>query len=474
MSTGTIFDFYDEDLSNQGASYGENELSFESQRQKSLPQQNGTPEQDLYQQSPSDAGERIRSIVGAYPKGVFKEFRTEIDKIKTFPLPSFLKKLAPTEEEIEEEYGKFEEELNKLLPTQNKFTERSLERGGRIFPYAALGGNVIGGGIRSAVAGFLGEGGKEVGLPEDTQMGLEFIAFAAPDIITKKLLETGKYGALIKKAREMGLSDEAIAPLIQGDWKKKIFSKLASRRGKTQRLLKPQGQVQTELGNVYDTLKSSKAAQKVLGEEAQKKVINDLQKVYLDLPKKQRDLIQEDLQRLSSNPITGESLMDFYKKVGANLEEKTAQLSRLKNPIKTALADISPSLANDFNFTNQLYSQYKNISSMLKPTLVSDILSASQALKLMGGIAFGYYPILVETMGEQAAKILSREMLVNPRFQQIGQKIASALKNNKTAALRPLVENLIKEVKKVSPEASKELQSIDYEELIHLLQKESE
>lgn len=473
MSTGTIFDFF-----NGGPSLEEGVAEEVAPTlQRNIPIE-GEIEEEMMSPAQSAGAQRVRSIAGAPIKGALKEIRTEMDKIKKVPLPSFLQKFAPTEEEIATDFSAFESEMNELFPTQEKFLEKSLERGGRMAPYAALGGNVVPGVLRSLLAGILGETAKELGLPEGVQTGAELLAFAAPNIFTQKLLQTGKYGPLIARARQQGLSDEVIAPLIQSDWKKKLLSKLASRRGRTQELLKPKtGRVAQEFEGVFDRLRTREYRPTPFKDSAalKEKASQSLQKAFNDIKNvKTKEVIRDAYQDLLKSPMDQRDLIDFYRSVNANLTDKTAELARFNNPVKDALQRISPELGADFKLTNELYGKYKDISKKLQPNLVSDILSASQALKVMGGIAFGNYPILLETLGEQGAKVLAREMLINPRLQQIGTKMGNAIQKNNVPAIKKLMDSMAKEVNKSSPEAARNIQSVDIEELVNLLPDNSE
>ncbi|WP_042892025.1 hypothetical protein, partial [Anaplasma marginale] len=322
------------------------------------------------------------------------------------------------------------EVLDRLLPTNEDFFQRGLRRGLKMAPSAAafpIGGGLQGLG-RSIIAGFLGEGAKDLGAPEIAQTALELTAFIGPDV-TKKLLTTGKSGELIKKGRELGLSDKQIAPLIQSEFKQKWLSKLSPRRGKTQEIL---SESKEGLSNAYEVLKGSKEGfGRTLSDSNLTNFQEKVGKILRDLPPQLEEKIRPALNKFNSRNPDVTALTNLHRDINFTFGPKSKQLQQLKAPIKEALSSISPQLASDFETVNQLYGKYAQIQKRLEPNLMTDLIGATKALQVMGGIAFGYMPLLAEVAGQQVASKLSQQMLLNPRFQQIGIKIADAVQKNK-------------------------------------------
>lgn len=470
--SGTVFDLAGN--VNEGT-MGTNELQFESQRRSGLPQQNGTPEQDDYQQYSGQRGlfEMARDMDSPKERGYLDDatdFGKNILKAGLQGVYKFGRMLGPTSGP--ETWGKSEQDLqdefagglDELIPSEEGgFVTKSLERGLKEAPsmLAFPGGSAAQTAIRTGLAGFLGEGAKELGAGEGAQTIAELSAYIGPDL-AKRLLASGSNKEIIEYARKLGLKDAEITPLIQSDFKQKWLSKLAARRGKTQEAL---SNTREALGRTYGDLRSSEAAKTALSDTQSTDLVKSLQDKLFDMPDKVRETISADMRDLVSKPITGDSLINFWQDINANLSEGTKQLSNLKDPIRNALARLNPGLANDFEWANKLYGKYQTISSRLKPNLMTDIMGASQALKTLGGVTFGYYPILVEAAGEQAARTLSREMLLNPRFQNLSGKMVSAINQNKWQAVKKIRDSMIAEVKDVSPEIAKQLQAVDLDEL---------
>ena len=361
---------------------------------------------------------------------------------------------------------KLEQELNELLPTDEGFVQKALRRGLRETPTSlAFPGAKIANIPRSIVAGFAGESAKELGGNENIQAAAELTAYLGPDV-TKKLLALGKNKSIIEHARKLGISDEALTPLLQSETKQKWLSKLIPRGESTQKALK---QSKNEIGNAYQTIQKSPEAAKKIDPNSADKFIKSITEQLDEMPRAVRKKIEGDLGDLLGKDITGDKLIDFYKKVNYNLSSDTKQLANLKNPIKEAIKSISPETAKDFEFINELHSKYYPIASRLKPTIADQVINAAESIGLFGSAITGYYPGLVHILGEKAARKLAKEMILNPRLQQLSSKTIDAMNANKPLVLYKL-KNIIKdELKMVSPEASKELESLSEEEIREFL-----
>lgn len=359
------------------------------------------------------------------------------------------------------------EALNELLPTEEEgFAQKSLRRGLKQAPTAiAFPGQPIQAGIRSLLSGTAGQVAEELGAPEWLQSAAELTAFIGPDI-TKKLLTSGKNEDLIKFAKKMGMTDAEITPLIQSDFKQKWLSKISPKRGSTQISLE---NTKKSLDRTYDTLKKGEQAVGELSEKANGELINSLYSKLSEMPREIQNGIKDDLMDLLNNKITGRSLINFYKDINSKFSSSTKELSQLKDPIKKAIFTISPELGKDFEMVNELYTKYYPIASKLKPTLVSDLISAGEYLGILGSFTMGYYPPLISIFGEKIARKFAQQMLINPHLQQISSKIVDAMNQNKSSVVKKLVESLSSKVKKSSPEVSKELDKISLEEIQDLL-----
>ena len=239
------------------------------------------------------------------------------------------------------------ENLNEFLPTEDEsFGQKSLRRGLKEVPTAiSFPGSSAASGSRALLAGVAGQGAEELGLPEWAQTAAELTAYLGPDV-TKKLLEKGKNADIIKEAKKLGLNDEQSTPLIQSDFKQKWLSKLAPKRGSTQKAL---DETKKGLGNVYETIQNSPLAKSEISELNNGKLINSLTQKLDELPRELRDKVEKDIQDLIGNKITGKSLINFWKDLNSFYGPGKEKLGILKDPIKNAIKTISPELAKDFD-----------------------------------------------------------------------------------------------------------------------------
>lgn len=374
----------------------------------------------------------------------------------------------------EDVYKEQTEFLDKELPTDEGFTQRGMRRGLKEIPSAigTGGGGALGIGIRTAIGGFAGETAKEYGAPEWLQTAAEITSQIGPDI-TKKLLLKGSDKELIAVARKLGLSDEAITPLIQSEFKQKWLSKLTPRRGATQEAL---GKSKQELGQAYQGIQKSPAALGEISTEAGVKMIDDFDKILFEMPSNVRGKVKQDLDDLfkSGKEITGETLINFWADINHELSGNAKQLSLLKEPMREALKSIDPSMAKDFSVVNDLFSKYYKIQKRLEPNLMSDILGASEAIALLGSAVTGYYPTFLKFAGEKTARKLAQQMLINPRFQQLGNKMAQAMKDNKFQVVKKISDLISHEIRKTSPEIANQIDGISEDEFKEFLSSHQE
>lgn len=349
------------------------------------------------------------------------------------------------EKQLQEDFTKA---LDELIPANKEegLLHRGVRRGLKEFPtIAAFPGSGIQTLPRSILAGFLGETSKDLGAPEWAQTALEFTAFLGPDI-TKKLLETGSNKDIIKMARQFGLTDEQITPLIQSTFKQKWLSKLAPKRGRTQEVLRS---TQKGLGEAENALKKSPLAASSISPESQKKLLNRFAEIAEDMPASVRDTVAQDFKDFVKNPITGKSLISLYRKVNKALGPKTKELVQFKEPILQAITEISPELGKQFSNINNLFSRYYEIAGKLKPSLVSDLVTAAETIGILGSTVLGDISTLSKILAEKGAKIGARELLLNPKINQLGEKFLLALNSNKYGLAHKIGNQINQEIKKL-------------------------
>jgi hypothetical protein len=367
-----------------------------------------------------------------------------------------------SEKQIEEQTT---EGLDKLLPTEEGYGQSSLRRGLREAPtMLAFPGSKLAMLPRSIAAGFLGEGAKELGLPEWAETAAELTAYIGPDL-TKKLLQTGSNAEIIKTAKKFGLSDEQISPLIQSDFKQKWLSKLVPKRGRTEKIL---SSTKEGLGEAYGSLRKSPGASIRLNPEQQSNLLKKFGEIGLDIPSSVRNEVALDFADLVKKPITGASLLNLHKDINKALGSKTKELSRFKEPIREALKEISPELADDFSKINELYSRYSKIAPKLKPDMVSDLIRAAESLGLMGSIIYGEPTLISKFLAEKGIRWSARELLLNPRLQQLTEKTLVALNQNKYGLAVKLMAQVKEAASKIDDRLAEGFPDLSEEDLKEL------
>ncbi len=374
------------------------------------------------------------------------------------------------EKPLPQQREEFSGYLDESLHTDNDYGQNAIRRGLQQAPTAmAFPGTSIGILPRAIGAGFLGEGAKELGLPEWAQTASELTAYIGPDI-TKKLLEKGSNKELIASAKKLGLSDEQITPLIQSEFKQKWLSKLAPRRGKTQEVLE---NTKKGLQEAYGKLAESPQAKNALDPEAYQKLYKNIGDKLFEMPSGVREKVATDFKDLLKNPISGKTLMNFWVDINHEMGKNSKQLSLLKEPIKKAMAEIDPEMAKNFETVNSLYSKFYPIAKRLEPNLNTDIMGASKALGSLIGVVTGDYRVLTAAGLHMTGGKAAQYLLTNPRFQQLGHKMVDALNQNKFAMAKKVGDLIAHEIKKNSPELSKEIESLTEEDFMKLLNQKT-
>ena len=268
----------------------------------------------------------------------------------------------------------------------------------------------------------------------------------------------------------MGLTDEQITPLMQSEFKQKWLGKIAPKRGSIEKSL---ASTKSALSEGYNTLRESPAAKATLSRGSTEKMMETLSETFQKMPSGVRSKMKQDTQDLLNKPITGESLINYWQDINYNLGSKTKQLSLLKDPVKKALNDVSPELAKDFEMLNNLQSKYYPIASKLKPNITDDIVRAAENIGLLGSLVTGYYPHLGAILAEKGGRQIAKQMLINPRFQQLASKTVSAINQGKFGMVKKLADLYAHELKSIDPKASEILKNLSEEEIAEFFTRQT-
>lgn len=333
---------------------------------------------------------------------------------------------------------------------------------GRASEFVGEGAAVGGGGgakglLSLAGAGTAGQSLRELGAPELLATGVEIGGSILPSIVEGRLRPTRGSAAeqTVEQGRKVGLTEKQIAPLVQSENKVATVAPLAKKGTKTKNRF---ASIKESLGDSYTRIKASPEAQKALTRAEQHnmstefiKVRNELSRTLAPSPEKEAAIayIDKSLRTLRNGRVTPEHLVNFWQDINKTVKWNSIQggkqaLARLKNPVADTLKRVSPQLAEDFEMTNSLYTKYAGISKKLKPDIIDSFINKAELATIpAAGIAFvtGNPWIAAGIASESAGRILAREMLINPYFQNLGNKLVQ----NFNAGSLKAVESSVKQ-----------------------------
>ena len=332
-------------------------------------------------------------------------------------------------------------------------------------------GAATGGGAKAllglAASGLAGQGIREAGGPEWAATGTEIGGSLIPSLVTGKLNPLAK-GAkdTVNAGRKIGLTEAQITPLIQGEGKAATLSKVASKGNRTKKAF---ASIKESLGDSYNTIKNNPQAKKALPNAEQLNlrkqfgdIRNELSKTLAPSPDRQAalDFIEKSLDTLRNTNVTPEYLVNFWQDINKSVKWNSINggkkaLAQLKQPISEALKKTAPHLAEDFELTNQLYSKYAQISKKLKPDIIDAFFNKGELLGAgTGALALiqGNPWILTGLAGEQSIRILAREMLINPYFQNVAGKLVNNFNSGSVNAIKTSVNQVKDYMKRKHPD----------------------
>lgn len=417
---------------------------------------------------------RFRSVAGAAPKGASKFLTEEMHKLRE--LAEKIPVIGPIIEESNIALERFEPPLEEkmqmienIFPTQeNRFIENALERGGSIAPLAVMGG-LAGGGIqgvggdviRSLLAGVLGQGAKEAGLGPWWQMAAESGPFFIPKG-GKQIPLKGEEAELGQFARNMGTTEEELATMLQkGSLKDELAMNLASKGGKVARIYDAAYQ---RLGNIWDNLKGSYGGTTPLQPVESSRLINQMSQKLSKMPAEVRNRIQQDFNDFIGTQMTGENIMDFWKKMNYYINKGDAVLGTMKPDLMQAAEKISPEFGRDFRLANKLYANFKTNASYMKPDIADKLVGYGEAGMVVKGLINRDLGLLKTAIGAIGGRKVAQELATNPRLQRLVNRFTSAVNRNKITIASKLLNQIQDHIGKNDAEAAKKLAEFSVED----------
>lgn len=452
MTNRTVFDLIDEPQKEKDPAT--DYFEFAESRSDDSPQNH----------QPKDPQDEFWESLKDWGKDAVKSLAIGVNRLGRMMGPTYgPETVGKSEADLE---AQLEMGLQDYLPTEEGgFVRQAMNRGLKNAPsiLGLPGGATAAMGRRQVAGAFLGQGAEDLGFGPIGQTIAELTAYIGPSL-AKKLLAEGKDAELIKLARQKGMTDEQIALLLQPEVKQKWLSKISSRGKTTQKRL---ANTKAGVSKLYDDIRTHPEASEALTEATASSITNEIETLFDEMPAEVREALKPDYEVLLKVGLSPKSLTTFWRKINyyTTNHPEMKELARLKSPIRKGIASVSKELASDFDFANKLYSRYATISKNLRPTLVSKLISGTQALRLAGGILTGYYPLIIETLGEQGAKLIGREMLTNPRFYNLTRKMGQALNAGKYQIAQKIGQQIAQEIEPIDKDAAEQFRKLDYSDL---------
>lgn len=320
--------------------------------------------------------------------------------------------------------------------------------------------------ISSSASGGLGQSIRESGAPEGFALGAELATSILPGGISKTLSPFSKESQkIVRSGRQLGLTEQQIAPLIQSPKKIAALSKVSRKGEKSRKLFTS---IKDKLGDTYSSLKQLPESKKILSSSDRFSLGNDLSKIEQSLsktlspsPEKKSalDYIEKAIQTLHTHDVSPEYLINFWQDINKSVNWNSIQggkksLASLKKPIAEILRKSSPQIAENFEQANELYSKYAQIAKKLKPDIVDSFMNKAEILAIApSAFAFinGNPSLLLGLGSENALRIIAREMLTNPYFQNLSGKLVRNFNNSSTTQIRRSIEDAKKYLQEKHP-----------------------
>lgn len=331
-------------------------------------------------------------------------------------------------------------------------------------------GAATGGGAKAllglAASGLAGQGIREAGGPEWAATGTEIAGSIIPSAIQGRVNPSNaRDRRFVEAARNMGFNEREITPLIQGPKKIATLKPLARKGTKTQELF---DNISNGAGQIYEQIRQMPNANAAIPRQNTNRLNTTFQNIRNNLsntlqpsPDKQAALnfIDGAINELQNSGATPERLINFWQDINGavnwnSIRGGRKQLSALKEPISEALQSVSPEINRYFTDVNELYSRYKNIANKLKPDLVDSFVNKGEVVSAIPSalaLVYGNPLPLAGLGGEVATRILAREMLINPYFQNVAKKLVTNFNSSSVKGVQESVKQVQEYMKRKHP-----------------------
>lgn len=342
---------------------------------------------------------------------------------------------------------KSEEELKEI--TENPFTSTSIQRGlEKISPSLAP------------------KNSEEKEWEENLGL-ITSLLIPVPGGQSKKVTDPRLQSKIYKAGKALGFSGKELTPLLQGEMKTELLSKLTK---KSKGIEKALSLTKNKMDAVYENILERSSVLPEISEKNSEKLITEFSKARHSLaktikaaPDKEAAIkyIDESLEKIRNFGADPQELINGYFDINRTVNWNSIRggkkaLAQLKEPIKQVLRLENPKLAADFENANRLYAQMKTFEKSVGLPKIAEFGSYSKANEFLmallsgnlvglkgAGTAYGTY---------KGAQKVAIELLTNPKWQNLHRKLMHAVKRGLVRSGPVLINELKNLTKRDLPE----------------------
>ncbi len=428
----------------------------------------GTPrELGVYSQ---EAASQVLGGLGDFQKFVNNLISSGFSKIGAEKLAKEYEKSGidfPTSEQIRDKLNEiFEAKFAPETPEEKRKAEK-IGMGASLATPSIFGRIPLLRSVLSAGASYLGEKGAEFsGASENQQKIAGGILGAIPLILKGQVRPTQKESEeLYETGKKVGLSDEQMAPLLSLKTKKAVEgSKFHESLTSTKSIL----------GKAYDNLKNTPSMIQNLPLKSRANLIKELDSIKTELghipaptpeQKSAISFINESIEGIKKNKgTTGKGLINLWQGINKEFGGTTGtKLEGLKNAIGNSIHSVDPQAFKEYKHLNDLYGRMKKFQIVGQDKLDKFIKEGGKLGASLLGFHFGSLPgALLGYISEPALEKIQENLLMNPKWQNIGRTTMKAVVNNSPKIAQVAMTQLQNKVKEDMPDIYEE---IDWENL---------
>lgn len=348
----------------------------------------------------------------------------------------------------------------------------------RSLPFVAGGGALAKEVIGRELLGLSGKTiAKKLGLGE-TGQSLFDVAFSLtpnpqkfiqPGSKLIKAAETGKFVTqkeLVEGARQLGMSEAQIAPLVREGWFADVLKKVSSKGTATSEAL---SETKGAIGNAFETLKKSENANRLISPKVYRKLVSELESANSGLTVKAQDVVKKELENLYKGKKTPSALFEFTQKMNRYFSE-LPELQAMKKPILNALKQTDPNLAQKFSLANTLSNRFRAVEKQMRPGMWSKLANLAEIGMGLKALASFKLPLALPTIW--GTRKMAELMTTNPRFMNLHKKMLTSINAGQLKAAEKSLSGMIGMISKIDPEAAAEIRSVSFEELQELMKED--